>query len=458
MRKILGISILKLSIFQKLLVGIIAMLILVVIIAYVGIVSVNKLEKTSEIILKESNKYNNLQSLKLDFTELLMPANDYLIHGNKVEILNFKKLDSITGQQLEKCKALETEHFNEHFLEEIENIFQEVETLSNKIFDLKNPVGNTQGALIMEVMDGTIINAGGKIDILLSSSSSLMNKYLNANQTTNSRAHKITIGVVLLITFFLVVGGFYFAQEITKPIENLAYTTKKITLGDLSTKADVYTRTQDEIDNFAYLFNNMIDALAETTVSRNYFNSIVDRITNTLIITNLKGKITVVNQATIDLLEYTEDELIGESIKLIMSRNNEAINLKDEVPENIYTTYYTKSNVAIPVSFSKSFIYDNKNNKTGILYLALHRTSPSKKNDEISSTTKNVKLKEKIPLTNRELEIIKLIVKDYSSQEIADKLFISIRTVETHRKNIMEKLQTKSIIALVHYATQNGLV
>jgi len=113
----------NLTIFQKLLIGIIASLMLNVVVAYVGIVSVNKLEHTSEILLKESNKYNNLQNLKLNFTELLMPANDYLIHGNNVEILNFEKLDSITRQQLEKSKAFENNHFNEHFLEEIEDIF-----------------------------------------------------------------------------------------------------------------------------------------------------------------------------------------------------------------------------------------------------------------------------------------------------------------------------------------------
>src|SRR5680860_714217 len=157
MRKFINSLKFKLTIFQKLLIGIIAMLMLIAVIAYVGIVSVNKLEKTSKIILRESNKYNNLKDLKLNFTELLMPANDYLVHGNKVEILNFKKLDSITRQQLEKSKAFENDHFNEHFLEEIEDIFHEVERLSNHIFELKNPVGDSKGALMMEVMDGVII-------------------------------------------------------------------------------------------------------------------------------------------------------------------------------------------------------------------------------------------------------------------------------------------------------------
>lgn len=454
----------KLTIFQKLLIGIIAMLILNTIIAYVGIISVHKLENTSKIILKESNKYNNLQDLKLNFTELLMPANDYLIHGNEVEILNFKKLDSITKQQLERSKAFENNHFNEHFLEEIEDIFHEVERLSKNIFELKNPVGNTQGALMMEVMDGIVRDAGKKIDILSSSSSSLMNEYISANQATNSKASKIIIIVVVLIMISLLVGGFYYVKEITKPIENLASIVKKVTLGNLESKANVLIHSHNEIDNFANLFNNMIGVLSEITVSRDYLNSIIQKINESLIITTVDDTILIVNQVTLDLLEYNEEELIGKSIEKILlgEHKNERTTLKEETAQNIFNTYYSKSNVAIPVSFSKSFIFDKNNTKTGVLYLAYNQTEnfdvKHTSIDENSWNTRKIKISEEIPLTIREIEIIKLIVKDYSSQEIADKLFISIRTVETHRKNIMVKLHAKSIIGLVHYAIQNNLI
>jgi PAS domain S-box-containing protein len=454
----------KLTIFQKLLIGIIAMLMLIAIIAYVGIGSVNKLENTSKIILEESNKYNNLQNLKLNFTQLLMPANDYLIHGNNVEILNFKKLDSITRQQLEISNAFENDHFNKHFLEEIEDILQEVESLSKKIFELKDPVGNTEGALMMEVMDGIVINAGEKIDILSSTSSLTMSEHIDANQVTNSEASKIIMIVVVFIMISLVTGGFYYVKEITKTIENLASIVKKVTSGDLVSKANVTIRTHDEIDNFANLFNNMIGVLSETTVSRDYFNSVIQKINESLIITTIGGNILIVNKATLDLLEYSEEELIGESIEKILlgDHKNVRTTLEEETAQNIFNTYYSKSKIAIPVSFSKSFIYDKNNNKTGILYLAYNQTEIlDEKHKPIGENFKNnrkINIKEEIPLTNRELEVIKLIVKDYSSQEIADKLFISIRTVETHRKNIMGKLHAKSIIGLVHYAIQNHLI
>ena len=455
---------LKITIFQKLLIGIIAMLFFIVIIAYVGIESVTKLGKTSEIILKESNKYNNLQSLKQNLTELLMPANDYLVHGNKVETLNFKKLDSVTRQQLEKCKEDESNHFNEHYLEEIENILYEVEKLSKNIFELKDPVGNSNGAIMMEDMDGSVLRAENKIDILLATSSTLMSKYINLNQITNTRASRLIILVVLFLMISLLVGGSFYVKEITRSIENLSSIAKKVALGDFETKAKVSTRTQDEINDFTNLFNNMIGVLSERTVSRDYLNSIIKKISETLIITNVDGKILIVNKATLDLLDYKEEELIGKSIEKILLGENKLQRtvLEDETVQNIYNTYYSKSNIAIPVSFSKSFIYNNKNNKTGILYLAFNQSeSFNKKHESIEETSKNkrnIKINEAIPLTNRELEIIKLITKEYSSQEIADKLFISIRTVETHRKNLMDKLHTKSVIGLVHYAIQNNLI
>ena len=61
-------------------------------------------------------------------------------------------------------------------------------------------------------------------------------------------------------------------------------------------------------------------------------------------------------------------------------------------------------------------------------------------------------------LTTREIEIIRLIEKELSNKEIADSLFISERTVETHRKNIFRKTKTSSLIGLVKYAYEHKLV
>lgn len=63
-----------------------------------------------------------------------------------------------------------------------------------------------------------------------------------------------------------------------------------------------------------------------------------------------------------------------------------------------------------------------------------------------------------VMLTPRETEILKLIAHEYSNEQIAGKLFISERTVETHRKNIFIKTGTKTIVGLIKYAMENQLI
>jgi DNA-binding NarL/FixJ family response regulator len=61
-------------------------------------------------------------------------------------------------------------------------------------------------------------------------------------------------------------------------------------------------------------------------------------------------------------------------------------------------------------------------------------------------------------LTERELQIVKLIAKELTNAQIGDQLFISERTVESHRKNILRKSNTKTVIGLIKYAIDNKLL
>jgi two-component system response regulator NreC len=61
-------------------------------------------------------------------------------------------------------------------------------------------------------------------------------------------------------------------------------------------------------------------------------------------------------------------------------------------------------------------------------------------------------------LTKREIEIMKLVCREYSNSEIAEKLFLSVGTVETHRKNIISKLGVNNTVGLVKLALRNKLI
>ncbi len=70
---------------------------------------------------------------------------------------------------------------------------------------------------------------------------------------------------------------------------------------------------------------------------------------------------------------------------------------------------------------------------------------------------RNSKLVVDLPLTNREKEVLRLIIKEYTNQEIAEELFISPRTVDAHKRNLLEKTGSKNIAGLVLYAIEKNL-
>lgn len=66
-------------------------------------------------------------------------------------------------------------------------------------------------------------------------------------------------------------------------------------------------------------------------------------------------------------------------------------------------------------------------------------------------------LARKLGLTKRELEVLQLIVRGKTNQGIAEELFISPNTADTHRKNIMAKCETHHVVELTNFALRNGL-
>ena len=61
-----------------------------------------------------------------------------------------------------------------------------------------------------------------------------------------------------------------------------------------------------------------------------------------------------------------------------------------------------------------------------------------------------------VELTEREIEILSLVAEGFSSKQVGEKLFISPRTVDTHRTNLMNKLDIHNIAGLIRFALKNG--
>lgn len=88
----------------------------------------------------------------------------------------------------------------------------------------------------------------------------------------------------------------------------------------------------------------------------------------------------------------------------------------------------------------------------------LHPSATKRLMEEYLSSTKHDGNDTFNLLSDREREVLTLIAKGYSNKEIAEQLVISVKTVETHKGNLMEKLQMKTRPELVEYAVKKGLL
>lgn len=135
------------------------------------------------------------------------------------------------------------------------------------------------------------------------------------------------------------------------------------------------------------------------------------------------------------LTMYEDDNFI---VHLVENGAN-AYLLKNSEPEEIYE--------AICTTFEKGF-YFNENVNLALLKKVLHKNK-----QQFKPTFKN-----EVQLTDRELEVLKLICSEQTTQEISEQIFLSPRTVEGLRQKLLEKLGVKNTVGLVLYAFRNGLI
>jgi len=116
------------------------------------------------------------------------------------------------------------------------------------------------------------------------------------------------------------------------------------------------------------------------------------------------------------------------------------------------------------ITYVKKFLslgakgYLTKNTNKSELINAIHAVYKGEIKDRYFASLLNVDESEKKELTMKEIEIVKLISQGLTSKEIGDKLFVSHRTIETHRHNILKKLDLPNAAQLSSWAKDKGYV
>lgn len=142
--------------------------------------------------------------------------------------------------------------------------------------------------------------------------------------------------------------------------------------------------------------------------------------------------------------------------------------IKQDFPETkvLVLSMYNEKEMVDDIVMAEAEGYILKNTGKEELTTALEKISDGTthySSEVINTMFKKIKKERAIhenlkELSEREKEVLKLIVEEKSSQEIADQLFISKRTVDSHRKNLLQKTNTKTVVGLMRFAFENQMV
>lgn len=178
---------------------------------------------------------------------------------------------------------------------------------------------------------------------------------------------------VAATTFVMLLGSallaWLTASRLVRPISQLTEQARKVTDGDYGERLPE-TRG-DEIGEMAAAFNSMRDQLRQTTISRDYIDSVLASMNDAVIVTGPDGAISRINAATEALLGFNERELLGLPVQHIVAEDKLRNFLDTELgPQPTESTFVAKSGERIPVSWTGSVIESDNPLFAGTIYTA----------------------------------------------------------------------------------------
>lgn len=178
----------------------------------------------------------------------------------------------------------------------------------------------------------------------------------------------LTFSILLLFSIYLI-------QRIIQPIASLSNMTTAIAKGQFDLNMSMTQFARDEIGQLATSFRSMTEGLKKTTVSKEYVDNIILTMADTLVVLDPDRNIQMVNSATLELLGYTEDELVGEPFEKILIQpevRRESVGqlVRDRFVRNIEGVYRAKNGETINISFSRAVMCDEQNRVVGIVCVA----------------------------------------------------------------------------------------
>lgn len=188
-----------------------------------------------------------------------------------------------------------------------------------------------------------------------------------------ARLRELVVFIVSVFAFLALAEILLINKIVIRPVQKLAAGIQRVARGEFTNPVNIESR--DEIGELAASFNKMTGDLQKTTVSRDYVDSIINNMMDSLIVLSPNGRIKTVNRATLDLLGYEKDELLNQPFGVISkdeTSGETSFNklLKQDSADNVEKTYLSKDGRKIPVIFSASAMPDVDGNLQGIICVA----------------------------------------------------------------------------------------
>jgi len=270
----------------------------------------------------------------------------------------------------------------------------------------------------------------GKIYLVLSISS-LIKKL---DEMEKAMVVLVIFGIGFAFTFITILVRFI----LSRPISDLIRGIERISGGDLRYKVPV--KSNDEIGKLAVSFNKMAEDLSRTLVSKDYVDNIIGSMVDNLIVTDPEGRVKTVNSATLDLLGYKEEEIIGKSAGILFEEKREdgkeeppvdgtllfeSKTFKDLTENGVVSDFevncLTKNGKKIPAIFSGSVMRDKEGKIVNIVCVTKDITERKKAEEQIKASLneKEVLLQEIHHRVKNNMQIISSLVK-LQSRHITD--------------------------------------
>ncbi|HDZ77199.1 MAG TPA: PAS domain S-box protein [Candidatus Omnitrophica bacterium] len=394
----------KISIGKKISISFVIILVLMITMGIMAYYSLSEFKQAADELRNEFEKMTHIDDLKRPLLEALV-INDYYVTGDiekkgYFDILSRTVEDAI--RQLEESLHLGEDE--KSYIEGIKRNFAILKGKSDQMLKFVDPTKKEfVGPLVNKLVEEVDAVSLALVEDIEKFHDYIENEISEAGEDMERAKIAGTYAIIattMLAILLAITIGIMLTRGITRPVSTLTASAKLVARGDLSQEIEV--KSHDEIGDLSAAFNSMVSDLRESRaqlVDKDYVESIIANTIDTLIVFDAEGRMKTVNRATLDLLGYTEKELIGQPVRNIFAMNEDFFKeailrrlFKEGFIGNYEVVYKTKHKKLIPMLFSGALMRSKSRELMGIVVIAKDITE--RKRTEKALETAYIKLKE----------------------------------------------------------------